>query len=57
MATWRNISGGITEPMKDKITIIVIGVPVRTPVAFPKRDETPKQKGRTKENGKDHYYL
>lgn len=40
-----------------KITIIVIGVPVRTPVAFPKRDETPKQKGRTKENGKDHYYL
>lgn len=43
--------------MKDKITIIVIGVPVRTPAAFPKREEKPAQKGRTKENGKDHYYL
>lgn len=45
--------------MKDKITVIVIGFPVREgDQALRRESPRPKEeKGRTKENGKDHYHL
>ena len=44
--------------MKDKITIIVIGLPVREEGKLPDREPLQREKGRTKtKEGKDHYYL
>ena len=44
--------------MEDKITIIIIGLPVRGEGKLPDREPLQREKGRTKtKEGKDHYYL
>ena len=42
----------------NKITVIIIGLPVRGEGKLPDREPLQREKGRTKtKEGKDHYYL